>query len=155
MNVWLVLGIVLFDGILMATLVGSLSRVCWGVFLKSFPAKPILPDHIRRNFQSYSIGIFNLGWSIHTVVDDEHLHLIPVRLLKWFGCSMVSVPWDQVFEHPRPGTSRRMVRVKIAHQVVYGPRWALDCRKELRSTSTLQAGGSAGQAEGSASHNTT
>jgi hypothetical protein len=139
MNVWLVLGVVLFDVILMATLVGTLSRVCWGTFLMAFPPKPILQDHLRRNYQSYSIGIFNLGWCIHTVIDDEHLHLIPIRLLQWFGCSKVSVPWDQVHEHPSPGKSKSMVRVKIANQVVYGPRWALDCRTEFRVSSNGQA----------------
>lgn len=132
MNIWILIGIVLLDGILVVTLVGGVSRVCWGPFLKAFPAKPILTENVRRNFQSYSIGLCNLGGCIHTVVDDDHLHLIPVGVLQWCGCLPVSVPWDQVLDHPQPGRSRRMVRVKIANQVVSGPQWALDCRLTLR-----------------------
>ena len=138
-NGWTVVGIILADVIVASTLVGSMTRVCWGTFLKAFPPKPILDEHVRRNFQSYSIGIFNLGGCIHTIVDDDHLHLIPIRLLRWFGSTRVSIPWNEVKEHPRPGKWKRTVQVKIANQNVTGPRWALDCRHQLGTREKVDA----------------
>jgi hypothetical protein len=135
MNGLMIGAIIVFDSLMACLIVGALCRAGWWPLQKQFPAKPILPEHVRRNFQSFSIGIFNFGWSLHTIVDDDHLHFIPIRLMRWFGCQTVSVPWDEVLDHPQPGKSKYTVLVKIANQTILGPRWCLDCRTTLRSGS--------------------
>lgn len=109
------------------SIVGVLLRASWGQLMK-FPSKPILDPHVRRNFQSFAIGVVNMGRCVHTAIDDEHLHLIPVTFMKWFGCKPVSVPWHEIQDHPKPGRSRSILRVKIGKIDVVGPRWCLGSR---------------------------
>ena len=135
MNVFFVVALIVFESLMTAVIVGALCRAGWWPVQKQFPAKPILPEHVRRNFQSFSFGVFGFGRSVHAIVDDDHLHFIPIKLMRWLGCQMVSVPWDDVQDHPQPGKSNYTVRVKIGNQTIVGPRWCLDCRTTLRSGS--------------------
>jgi hypothetical protein len=114
-------------------IVGVLLRSSWGQLMK-YPSKPILDPHVRRNFQSFAIGFVNLGFCVHTVIDDDHLHLIPVMFMKWFGCKPVSIPWSEIQDHPKPGRSRYTIRVKIGKTDIMGPRWCLGNRDILAPT---------------------
>ena len=127
MQGWLIFLLVGLELSFSISIVGILLRASWGQLTK-FPSKPILHPHVRRNFQSFAIGFVNMGGCVHTAIDDEHLHLIPVKFMKWFGCKPVSVPWREIQNHPKPGRSRSTLRVKIGKIDVVGPRWCLGSR---------------------------
>ena len=140
MPVWVIFLLVGLELSFTITIVGALLRASWGQLMK-FPSKPLLDPNVRRNFQSFAIGFVNLGGCVHTVIDDDHLHLIPVTFMKWFGCKPVSIPWSEIQDHPKPGRSRYTLRVRIGKTEIVGPRWCLGNRDILAPT---QAGSSSG-----------
>lgn len=127
----LVVMITATDGIL----VWAILRAC-GHSLKEMahghpPVEPA-PGAVRRDFQSFKIGIFNLGWSIHVAVDADYLHLYPARIARWMGMVPMSIPWEEV-EFRKKGWGKSGLggaTVRIGKQWVTGPRWALQLAAE-------------------------
>lgn len=95
----------------------------WNDPLREFPAVSPAPDAVRRNFQSFSVGLLNLGWCIHVAVDRDRLHLTPAWLARVAGYRAASVPWAQV-EHVGPFGGRAFI-VRIGGTAFVGPAWAL------------------------------
>lgn len=95
----------------------------WTGLAGPFEAHEIGPDAVRKNFQSFRIGIVNLGFSVHVAVDEQYLHLIPARIIQIFGAKAASIPWDQVTFKDRKG--KRYATVKIGSSMVLGPAWCL------------------------------
>jgi hypothetical protein len=100
----------------------------WNVMAREFPGVEPSPDAVRRSFQSFAMGIFNMGWCVHVAVDDERLHLMPARLMRVAGAKTISVPWDRV-EYVRAPRRGRGACVRIAKRELMGPAWALDLAK--------------------------
>jgi hypothetical protein len=99
----LVAAIVLFD-CLVAALVGwGMVHLGWRPWAREYPPHPPAPDAVRRRFQSFRVGMMNLGGAIHVAVDEDHLHLTPVRVLRWIGMSPISVPWGSITIRRRRG----------------------------------------------------
>jgi len=88
-----------------------------------FPAVEPATDAVERRFQSFRFGLINAGFSVHVAVDSAHLHLRPVRLLRWLGAKAVSVPWDAVEVKPGRGAWRS---ARVGSLRLTGPAWALD-----------------------------
>jgi hypothetical protein len=91
------------------------------------PAVPPLPGAVRREFQSFSFGLVNLGFCIHAAVDEQRLHLEPAWLARRVGISRgASIPLELVRVKPgsRPGS--RYVKATIDGVECAGPRWCLD-----------------------------
>jgi hypothetical protein len=117
--VGIVVGVTVFNVFFTAFLL----RAGWNqIARRNFEAVEPSPDAIRRNFQSISINIFNFGWCVHIAVDEHHLHLFPTALVRLGGAKPMSIPWSEI-RVKRPG--RRMMRVMIGHDCLYGPSWAL------------------------------
>lgn len=90
-------------------------------FATTFPAKEPRPDAVRKEFQSFRIGIVGLGGSIHVAVDEDFLHLSPA----WFARAVVrmkpvSIPWDKI-ESKGPRFGR--FRVQVGTTPIVGPKW--------------------------------
>ena len=81
------------------------------------------PGAVRREFQSFKLGILNLGYSIHVAVDASHLHLYPSLTARWIGIKPMSIPWERV--EWRRATRLSGTHVRINGVDVYGPTWAL------------------------------
>ncbi len=101
-----------------------LIRSSWAGLAQPFPAQQIGSDAVRKNFQSFRIGIVKLGFSVHVAVDEQYLHLIPARLIRLFGARTASIPWNQVSFTGRKG--KRNAVVKIGANTVMGPAWCLE-----------------------------
>lgn len=93
-------------------------------FAIKFPAKEPRPDAVRREFQSFKIGIVGLGGCIHVAVDEDFLHLSPA----WFARAIVrmkpvSIPWDKI-ESKGPRFGR--FRVQVENTTIVGPTWCFE-----------------------------
>ncbi|MBX3318063.1 MAG: hypothetical protein KF902_14500 [Phycisphaeraceae bacterium] len=106
--------------------VWAILRAC-GEMLKQLgaghPAVEPEAGAVRKEFQSFKIGLMNMGYSIHVTVDASYLHLDPSLTARWIGMPRMSIPWSEVrlVRRGRFGT-----QVKIGRQTVYGPRWCLE-----------------------------
>jgi len=120
---WLVVIIIGADLVVMPLLVWAMVNGQWAPLAARFPAVPIAPDAVRRDFQSYRVGLTNLGGMVHTAVDGSHLHLLPARLGRWCGMRAASVPWEAI--EPIRLRGKRQAQVKLGGETVVGPAWAL------------------------------
>jgi len=95
----------------------------WNGVARAHPPVDPAPDAVRKDFQSFKLGIYNLGLAVHVAVDDRYLHLLPSRALRWGGAGACSVPWEAVT--PLGPRAFKAFAVKVAGQTLTGPRWAL------------------------------
>jgi hypothetical protein len=124
MSPWLLALVIVGGTLLMDTIiVSTLLKAAWGM-LPARAAAPTGADAVRRDFQSFKIGMYNLGYCIHVAVDDAYLHLLPTAILRWAGAKPVSIPWEDVEFLRRKGT--KWAEVRIVKQKVLGPAWALE-----------------------------
>jgi hypothetical protein len=110
---------------LFVVLTWAILRFGWRPWMKRYPARPPHPDAVRRSYQSFSIAVVNGGPTMHVAVDEDYLHLTPVRVLRWLGAGPLSVPWSSIKVTRR---SRRGTRAtaKFDGRTVYGPAWCLE-----------------------------
>ena len=111
--------------LVLVSLLGSLGIAAgcivgmWNPVMKPWPPFEPAPEAVHRNFQSFKLGLLNLGWSVHVSVDQSHLHLRPARLIRWMGAASGSIPWNVM----RPVSS---TMVNIADHTLIGPRWCME-----------------------------
>ena len=74
-------------------------HLLWRPMLADFPSREPAPDAVRRRFQSFGLGIVNMGCSIHVAADDE-LQTPRQRRLAFLGIT------GQVFEQTTVGVGR-------------------------------------------------
>ncbi|MBX3323745.1 MAG: hypothetical protein KF757_12220 [Phycisphaeraceae bacterium] len=139
-TVWIIIGaVVVFDLILLPIIVRAAFRNSLGALAVRYPFVEPMPDAVRRNFQSFSFGLANMGLCVHVVVDERHLHLMPAKLVRIFGVGAASVPWDEV--HLRPGRSRGAIRTaRIGGQTVSGPTWCLSIAEDQSGAERAASG---------------
>lgn len=101
---------------------------------EKFPAKPVRPDAVRREFQSVSVGMGNWGGSYHLSVDEQHLHMEPAWLMRKLGVRMASVPWADVRRTKSALPRRGRGEATIAGETVRLPVWALELAQEPTQT---------------------
>lgn len=124
------LGIILLVTVLLATdffvisaLFGNLRSSMWKPLSDEFPSRPPGNDAVRREFQSLQFGIFNLGWGAHLTADSECLHIDPVRILRWFRMTGMSIPWSEI-SVVRRSRSGKQVTIRVRKTQITGPAWA-------------------------------
>ncbi|MEO1534442.1 MAG: hypothetical protein AAFS11_02630 [Planctomycetota bacterium] len=97
----------------------------WNGLAEKHPqTTPIEPSETRR-FQSFALGMFNLGFCIHVTADPERLHLMPVTPMRLLGMRPMSLPWEALDLKP-PGRRKnwRTARVGVGLDL-HGPAWCL------------------------------
>lgn len=135
-TVLIVAFVVVMDFILIAVLLRALTE-SWNDLGKEFPAQTPAPDAVRRSFQSFKFGLFNLGWCVHVAADETHLHLVPVRFWRALSAMGASVPWEKVHLLKR---GRRWSTVRIGTHTLKGPAWALNLAATNGEPSAVPAG---------------
>lgn len=121
----LLVAFVVFDLLVVFGVLFVVIRNTWAPWTAAYPRREPAPDAVRRNFQSFRLGMINAGYSIHVAVDETHLHLLPARFLRWFGAKAVSVPWSDIVVEKR-SRSGTWVHASIGRRKVYGPAWCLE-----------------------------
>lgn len=121
-TLWVVLGIIGFTVVLDFLLVRTLVRAGWDTLAEKFPAQPVHPDAVRRDFQSFGFDMYNFGLCVHAAADSSFLHLLPTAFLRWLGCRAMSIPWERI---ELESSSRRWAKAQIAGARVKGPAWCL------------------------------
>ncbi|MEM1330476.1 MAG: hypothetical protein AAGG07_07940 [Planctomycetota bacterium] len=113
----------MIDAVIAFFVVRALVKGAFNDMARAHPATDPLPDAVSKRFQSFQIGIVNLGLCVHVAVDDECLHLTPIKLFRCIGALPSSVPWSAVEPVGKPG--KRRAKVKIGMTQLRGPAWAL------------------------------
>jgi hypothetical protein len=121
--VMLVVVLVCTDLVVVGALFSHLRSSMWKPLSDAFPARPPAADAVRKEFQSISIGVFNLGLCAHLTVDDDCLHIDPAALLRWFRMTGMSIPWEAVRLRKRSRFFKQ-VTVRIRNADITGPSWA-------------------------------
>jgi len=103
-----------------AAIAAGAFHLLWRPMLAPFPAREPAADAVRRRFQSFGIGIVNMGLSIHVAADDDYLHLVPLAIWRALGARPASIPWSAM---EPVGRSGRVVRVN-GHRLD-GPKWCM------------------------------
>ncbi|MBL8875447.1 MAG: hypothetical protein JNM86_06590 [Phycisphaerae bacterium] len=76
----------------------------------------------RRNFQSFSLGYYNFGWSFHVIADADYVHMLPAWLFRKFGVPNFSIPRAELKDPKKCFTG---VVVTVRNEQLRGPRWCL------------------------------
>lgn len=93
----------------------------WNPMIADYSVKPPLPEVVSRRFQSFSLGIVNMGLSLHAKADADYLHLTPIRMWRWLGARSCSIPWSSMEPIGRKGNM-----AKVGGQfVIHGPKWCM------------------------------
>lgn len=101
----------------------------WNRLAQAHPPVAAAEPSETRRFQSFALGIFNLGYCIHVTADPDRLHLTPVRPLRLLGMRPMSLPWNALELRP-PGwrKSWRTARVRPSAGSgldLHGPAWCM------------------------------
>ncbi|MHC4142069.1 MAG: hypothetical protein ACYSUF_09395 [Planctomycetota bacterium] len=67
----LIAGIVVFVVLEPILILWAIVRFGWAPIHEKFPAHEPGADAVRQGFQSFKVGILNLGFSIHATVDER------------------------------------------------------------------------------------
>ncbi|MBU6414091.1 MAG: hypothetical protein KGS45_11530 [Planctomycetes bacterium] len=117
---FVVVDLVVVGAVMTAAIEGVLGKLA-----KKFPAQPIGLNAKRRNFQSMSSGLVNLGFCIHIATDEQHLHILPTAFLRLFKAKPMSIPWDKVDLQPEQ-PRKRWLNVRAEGSDLTLPAWILD-----------------------------
>ncbi len=125
----LIAGIVVFAVLEPIVILWAVVHFGWAPIHDKFPAHEPGAEAVRRPFQSFRVGILNLGFSIHATADERHLHLEPAAYLRRLGARAVSVPWEAIHVEKR-SRSGRWVTVKVDKWTITGPAWCLELAEQ-------------------------
>ncbi|MHC4428453.1 MAG: hypothetical protein ACYS0D_07590 [Planctomycetota bacterium] len=131
---WIIVTVVVADVLLVACIIWFILRVSWGKLERLFPAQAPAADAVSRRFQSFRLNLLNLGFAVHVTVDEGHLHLDAVRILRWLGARPMSIPWEQISIVKRHGS--RWTAAKIDSFTLHGPAWCLSLAEPESDTET-------------------
>jgi len=120
--------VVIAAGIGMVPIVGLLAfHMLWRPIFDRYPWQRPSLDASRRRFQSFSVSVVNMGFSIHASIDEEFLHLEPLWLWQVLGASPASIPWSAMTAErrgaPLAGAGRA---VRLDGHLIVGPRWCFE-----------------------------
>lgn len=118
----IVVSFIVMDAIIVSCVICACGHVLKQLGEGHPPVEPE-PDAVRKEFQSFKIGMYSLGYSIHVAVDASYLHLYPSLTARWIDMPPMSIPWEHI-EFKKSGWGGTVVR--IAKQTVTGPKWAME-----------------------------
>ena len=97
----------------------------WGPMRREFPAREPGDDAVWRRYQSFRLGLLNLGYCIHVAADEHYLHLVPIKPLRAFGGRPASIPWDAIRIESRSGRGK-WITARVGTHTLRGPSWCLE-----------------------------
>lgn len=101
-------------------------HMIWRPIFSRYPAQRPSLDAVSRRFQSFSVSIVNLGFSINASADEDFLHLEPLWIWQALGATPASVPWSAMTPERRSLLARDGCSVRIDGHLLVGPRWCFE-----------------------------
>ncbi len=98
----------------------------WKPMVAAHPPREPAEDAVRRRFQSFGLGIVNMGFSIHVAADEQYLHLTPVLPLRLFGAMPCSIAWSALEPVRRGNRPVRAARLRPGGYLLSGPKWCME-----------------------------
>ncbi|MHC4220071.1 MAG: hypothetical protein ACYSU7_16625 [Planctomycetota bacterium] len=121
----LIAGIIVFSIVETLVILWAVVHFGWSPIHKKFPTRAPDAEAVTRSYQSFKVGILNLGFSVHVAVDEHFLHLTPAAYLRGFGAGTLSIPWEAITVEKR-SRSGRWITIKIDKWTIMGPAWCLE-----------------------------
>lgn len=122
-NPWVITSYVILMPVMIFWIMFSAIRWLWNPVMALFPPTEPAEESVSRRFQSFSLGLLNLGFSVHATIDADALHLRLAGYLRIFGARDASIPWSAM-SPPRPGVMGSTM-VMINGSALRGPSWCL------------------------------
>ena len=125
MTITLVIAIVVSLTLLEIATFVTIIKLGWGPLPREFPAREPGDDAVWRRYQSFRLGLMNLGYCIHVAADEQYLHLVPIKPLRILGGRTASIPWEAIRIENR---SRRgkWITARVGTHTLRGPSWCLE-----------------------------
>ncbi|MEE8155745.1 MAG: hypothetical protein V3T53_12400 [Phycisphaerales bacterium] len=145
---WIIVLFVIIDILVAFSLIAASLKLLWNPLHLAYPPRTPADDAVRKQLQSFRIGLLNLSYCIHTAVDEDYLHLTPATLVGWLGAKPTSIPWDaiEVLKRSRFGQS---TIVRVGKRRLAGPAWCLGLADPANGSDGTQDGAGHGLARGS------
>ena len=125
MNLTLIIAaFIIGDFIFVVGIIALCIKRKWAPIARAHPAQTPTDDAVTKTFQSYRFDLLNLGFCIHTTVDENYLHLTPVKFLQKLGAKPTSIAWKYI-THAKPSIIGKIMSVRIGKHRVSGPTWCL------------------------------
>lgn len=126
MNIALIIAaFVIGDAIFVIGIITVFIKMKWKPIANAHPQQVPADDAIFKKFQSYKIDTISLKFCIHTSVDEQYLHLIPVKFLQILGCKPASISWDSITD-VKPTVFGKSLTARIGNHKITGPAWCLE-----------------------------
>lgn len=116
---------VISDAIFLIGIIAVFMKMKWAPIANAHPQQTPADDAIFKKFQSYKIDILNLSFCIHTSVDEQYLHLIPVMFLQKLGAKPTSISWNSITD-VKPNVFGNSLTARIGNHKITGPAWCLE-----------------------------
>ena len=121
----IIAAIVIGDFIIACGIIVLCIKKMWIPIANAHPAQVPTEDAVTKNYQSYRIDLLNLGFCIHTTVDEHYLHLTPVKFLQKLGAKPTSIAWNYITE-VSPSLIGKTMSARIGKHRISGPIWCME-----------------------------
>ena len=121
----IIVAFVICDAIFVIGIIAVFMKLKWAPIANAHPQRAPADDAILKKFQSYKIDLLNLGFCIHTSVDEQYLHLTPVKFLQKLGGKPVSIAWRFITD-VKPTSFGKSLTARIGNHTLTGPSWCLE-----------------------------
>lgn len=122
----IIAGVIAFDVVVIAVIIRAAAQAAWNPIARDYPPVEPGPDARARRFQSFSLGMLNLGFCIHAAADADYLHLTPIAPLRRLGMRPLSLP-RRVIHTVKPGALPHRRRIALGRgREIAGPAWCID-----------------------------
>jgi hypothetical protein len=105
----------------------------WSPMASRYPARPVLASAISRGCQSITLhGWAGFNGCLTIAVDEQHLHVIPWRMLHFIGATPISIPWDAITD-VRPSWPKSYSKALVGGVKFQAPAWCLELAQPVSS----------------------
>ncbi|MEE9128534.1 MAG: hypothetical protein V3T84_00825 [Phycisphaerales bacterium] len=129
---WIIVLFIIVDILIAFSLIAASLKLLWNPLHLAYPPRTPADDAVRKQLQSFRIGLLNLSYCIHAAVDENHLHLMPATLVGWLGAKPTSIPWDAIEVLKRSQFGQSMI-VRVGKRRITGPAWCLGLAEPAES----------------------